>query len=77
MLYDKIKSVAKSRGVSINKIESDLGFSSSSISKWKKSMPGANSLKMVADYLEVSIDELLDGESEVQEDASDASTGKS
>ena len=59
MLYEKIKLIAKNRGVSINKIESDLGFSSSSISKWKKSMPSANSLKMVADYLDVSIDELL------------------
>lgn len=77
MLYDKIKSIAKCRGISINKIESDLGFSSSSISKWKKSMPGASSLKMVADYLEVSIDELLDGEREVKDDAANSDAGKS
>lgn len=67
VLYEKIKSIAKVRGISINKIESDLGFSSSSISKWKKSMPGANSLKMVADYLDVSIDELLKEEEEDNE----------
>lgn len=59
MLYEKIKKIAEQKGISINKIEKDLEFSSSYISKWKNSMPSAMNLKKVADYLGVTMDELL------------------
>ena len=62
MLYEKIKEFAIEKGVSINKIEKDLEFSSSYISKWKNSMPSATALKKVADYLGVSMEELLEDE---------------
>ncbi|WP_308902458.1 helix-turn-helix domain-containing protein [Latilactobacillus curvatus] len=60
MMYDKIKELAKKKGVSINKMEKDLEFGSSTISKWSKSIPSADKLKKVADYLEVDMNELLE-----------------
>lgn len=59
MIYDKIKVLAAEKKVSINKIEKDLNLSTSSISKWNKSMPTAENLKKVADYLGVSMEDLL------------------
>lgn len=59
MLYEKVKEIAIEKDISINKIEKDLEFSSSYISKWKNSMPSATALKKVADYLEVSMEDLL------------------
>ncbi|WP_436633190.1 helix-turn-helix domain-containing protein [Latilactobacillus sakei] len=58
-MYNKIKILAKEQGVSINKMEKDLEFGSSTISKWSKSILSVDKLKKVADYLDVTIDELL------------------
>ena len=64
MMYDKIKELAKKKGVSINKMEKDLEFGSSTISKWSKSIPSADKLKKVADYFGITVDELISGEKE-------------
>lgn len=61
MLYDKIKEVAKTKSLSIYRIERDLGFSNGSLRKWNNSTPSATSLKKVANYLNVTSDELLEG----------------
>lgn len=60
MLYDKIKEVAKARKVSIYRIERDLDFSNGSLRKWNDSTPSVTSLKKVADYLDVPMEELLE-----------------
>ena len=60
MLYDKIKEVAKTQSLSIYRIERDLGFSNGSLRKWNNSTPSATSLKKVANYLNVTSDELLE-----------------
>ncbi|MDN2966452.1 helix-turn-helix transcriptional regulator [Streptococcus suis] len=60
MLYDKIKEVAQTRKVSIYRIERDLEFSNGSLRKWNESTPSVTSLKKVANYLDVPIDELLE-----------------
>lgn len=62
MLYNKIKKIARDRKVSIYRIERDTDMSNGTISKWNESHPEARNLKKVADYLEVSMDELLDRE---------------
>ncbi|GMS56983.1 hypothetical protein NUITMVRE36_39770 [Enterococcus raffinosus] len=62
VIYEKIKRLASKKGVSINRIEKDLGFSSSSISKWNSSNPTSSKLKQVADYLGVTMDYLLEDE---------------
>ena len=48
MLYDKIKEVAKTKSLSIYRIERDLGYSNGSLRKWNNSIPSATSLKKVA-----------------------------
>ncbi|WP_421432284.1 helix-turn-helix domain-containing protein [Streptococcus suis] len=62
MLYDKIKEVAQTRNVSIYRIERDLEFGNGSLRKWNDSTPSVTSLKKVANYLDVTLDELLEEE---------------
>lgn len=59
LMYNKIKMLTKEQGVSINKMDKDLELGSSTISKWRKSISSVDKLKKVADYLDVTIDELL------------------
>lgn len=60
MLLEKIKKLCEKRGISIYKLEKDLGFSESSICKWENSSPSAVKLKQVADYFGVTVDYLLE-----------------
>lgn len=62
-LYEKIKEVATSRGYSINRLEKELGFPRSSISKYNKNIPSMEKIQKIADFLHVSITEIT-GESE-------------
>lgn len=50
-IYTAIKGLAYHRNKSIYRIEKDLGFSNGTISKWDKSIPRADLLQAVADYL--------------------------
>lgn len=45
--------------VSVGRIEKDLNFSNGSICKWNENEPGIRKVKKVADYLGVTIEELL------------------
>jgi len=58
-LYERIRDIAKCKGVSINKMESDLEFARSYISKFRKITPGSDVLEKIADYLDESVDTLL------------------
>ena len=62
VLYEKIKKLADDRGVSINQIESDLGFSRGSIYKWDKNVPSVFKIKQVADYFGITVDSLINGD---------------
>lgn len=53
-LYTAIKKVATQNHKSIYQIEHDLQLSNGMISKWDKSMPRADALQNVADYLGVT-----------------------
>lgn len=53
-LYTAVKKVADQNHKSIYQIEHDLQLSNGMISKWNKSMPRANALQNVADYLGVT-----------------------
>lgn len=61
-MIDRINALAKKMGVSISTIEKNVGLSNGIIGKWRKQSPTCDKLKLVADYLEVSIDYLLTGE---------------
>lgn len=62
MIYQKIVDLCKENGISIYKLEKDLGFSGCSICKWKNSNPTVDKLKKVSDYFEVPIEYFLGNE---------------
>lgn len=62
MLKERIRVLAKTKGVGIPAVEKALGFGNGTILKWEKSSPSADKLKMVADYFGVTVDYLLTGE---------------
>lgn len=59
MLKSNINRIARSQGYSILHIEREVGFPRSSIDKWDRNAPSVWKVKAVADFLGVSIEELL------------------
>lgn len=68
-IYERIKEAAAMRGVSIHKLEQDLGLPRSSVSKYSKNKPSAGRLARIADYLGISVDYLLSEKSDTSPDA--------
>lgn len=60
-LYKNIKEAAKLKGYSINRLEKELNFSRSYISKFKTITPSAEKIQKIADFLNVSVDYLMTG----------------
>lgn len=58
---DRIRTLAKSKGMSLPNLEAELGFGNGTIVKWDKSAPNVNKLIKVAEYLDVSLDYLVTG----------------
>ena len=63
-IYSNVKAVCKSKGISVMKLETELGFARSSIYKWNKHQPVIEKIKKVADYLGVSMEYLLSDQKE-------------
>lgn len=61
-IYDRIIIIANEKGVSIYKLERDLGLSNGTISKWNKSIPGSVNLVKVANYLGTTVEKLINEE---------------
>lgn len=53
--------LCRQRGISIAKLEREVGIGNGTIGKWGKSSPTVDSLKKVADHFGVSVDALLTG----------------
>lgn len=71
ILYERIKQLCNRHGITITKLESDLGFGNSSIKKWEKvSSPSVDKIIKVASYFDVSIDYLL-GRSDIESSISE------
>lgn len=58
---DRIKELCKKNGISVNKLEKELGFATGYISKLDKSTPNTKKIQLIADYFNVSLDYLLTG----------------
>jgi len=58
-LVEKIKALCEQRGVTIYRLEHDTGIGNGVVAKWKTCSPRVGTLKKVADYFGVSVDELL------------------
>lgn len=61
-IVDIIKQLSNAQGMSITTLEQTVGLGNGTIGKWRKQSPSCDKLKLVADYLSVSIDYLLTGE---------------
>ena len=59
MVFENIKKLCASNGVSVSALEKALGFGKSTIAKWAVCSPTVGKLSMVADYFGVTVDVLL------------------
>ncbi|MBQ2174501.1 MAG: helix-turn-helix transcriptional regulator [Alphaproteobacteria bacterium] len=70
-LYERIKELCKQKGVTIAKLESELGFGNASIKKWERiSSPSVDKIIKVASYFGVTVDYLL-GRTDIKSSASE------
>ena len=58
-IKDLIKNRCSKRGISLPKLEEQLGFGAGTISKWDKSTPSLDKIIKVADFFNVYIDDLI------------------
>lgn len=58
-IFEKIKELADKKGISINRLEEQLGFSRNTIYNMKTKKPNAERVAAIADYFNVSTDYLL------------------
>lgn len=57
--FDRIKILADKQGISINKLEENLGYGTNTLYRLKRSNPSSKTTKEIADYFNVSTDYLL------------------
>lgn len=67
-LYENVKSAAKAKGYSINRLEKELGFSRSYILKFKTITPSAEKIQKIADFLDVSSEYLMTGDASTSDE---------
>ena len=58
-LFERVKSLAKTRGMSLNQVAEKAGLGEKTIYKWKKQDPRTETLAKVADVLGVSVSYLI------------------
>lgn len=59
MILDNIQKLCKERGISVAKLERELGFGNATIRGWGSSSPNVDNLKKVADFFGVTVDSLI------------------
>lgn len=60
-MVEKIKELCKQSGISLYRLEKELGFGNGTIGKWDKGVPNYARLKAVANYFDVPVS-ILTGE---------------
>lgn len=68
-MKERIKSLCKEYGISMNKLEETLGFGKGYISKLGNSTPNTTKIKKIADYFGVTVDYLMTGKDNLKEKA--------
>ena len=58
-MLENIKRLCAKRGIRINDLEAAVGLGKNTIYKWSACSPSVANIKLVADYLGCSIDELV------------------
>lgn len=60
-IYERIQEKANEKGISIKKLEQEVGLGNGIIKRWNTSSPQCNKILLVANYLQVSLDWLVTG----------------
>lgn len=60
-IYERIQTKATEKGISIKKLEQEVGIGNGVIKRWNTSSPQCNKLLLVANYLQISIEWLITG----------------
>ncbi|WP_025718983.1 helix-turn-helix domain-containing protein [Paenibacillus polymyxa] len=60
-LVENVKSLCDTKGLSIPKLEKELGFGRGSIYNWEKSSPSIDKIEKLANYFNVSVNQVLYG----------------
>lgn len=59
MILKNIVSLCNKQGISLSKLERDVGLSNATIRRWEKASPTVENLQKVANYFGVSIESLI------------------
>ncbi len=59
-ITEKIRKLCEENGISVRKLEQEVGIANGTIRRWYEQCPAADRLKRVADFFGVSMDSLLD-----------------
>ena len=62
MNVERIRELCKERGTNIMRMEQTLGFGNGTVNRWGKNEPSVTKVKAVAEFLGVTVDELLKDE---------------
>ena len=62
MLFEKINTLCKKTSITIAKLERECAMGNGTVRGWKNSSPSIEKLKKVADYFEITVDELISEE---------------
>jgi ABC-type Mn2+/Zn2+ transport system ATPase subunit len=67
-MYEIFESLLREKGITAYKISKETGVTQTALSNWKrgKSTPNARNLQKLADYLEVSLDYLMTGNTSIE-----------
>lgn len=67
-LKERIQELCKSKNISMNQLEQELGFGKGYISKLGKSTPNTAKIQQIAHYLGVTVDYLMTGKDDSRGD---------
>lgn len=67
MILNNISTLCKEKGISIARLERELGFGNATIRGWANSSPNVDNLKKVADFFGVTVDSLISSSADVPE----------
>ena len=59
LILGNILKLCKERGISVARLERELGFGNATIRGWGNSSPNVDNLKKVADFFGVTVDSLI------------------
>lgn len=65
-MYDRIKSLCKEHGISVNRLEKELDIAKGSLCKMNTNKPSVERAQKIADYFGVTVDYLMNGEESKQ-----------